>query len=403
MASTAASAAIEPSFNDMIIASDIIDTIRSEERAIDFELSFNERRKTFIERMKEEKRKAGVEVSDDVVEAAVDRFLEQRLVFKPMPSGVGRVMASLYVRRNRYLRNTAIALVTAGLGVAACKIGYEQLYVKPRIQAQLRAEARKAQAEQQLETRLKVQLPSELKAVYERAVALSAQLADAQAKAEIDQHKTEVDGAIAARDVDSAERGLRAINNVSKRLDQGVSRIRLVGEASQFVAAAAAEQSHFVTVGNRLDTNAKSVLDGKLAAVRGAASSGDPEAYADAKEVYEEASTYILNDLDIRIVNRDGVRIGVERDHTKHYLVVEAVIAGTSEVATAEVSNEENGAISRVPYWAVRVPDKVYNKVGRDYEDNGIVDNDDAGFKLKGSLAIEWHMQTVNGRSITDW
>lgn len=402
MAAMTAASNVDPSFNDMIIVSDIIDTIRADDRLVDIELSAEDRRKALIQRLKEQKQKEGVDVSEDVIAAAVDRLNEQRFAFKPMKPGFNRALATLYVRRSRYMRNTAIAVCMAVVGVVGWRIGYDQLVVKPRIAQEQRMAAEKAAVEKELQTSLAVRLPSQLKAAYSSAQNAATEAGDSQAVAEINSRKTEVEGAIAARDVRSAERGIGSIRDIEARVLQRRERKAFVDRANAIVDEANAARDRYLAAGNRLDSDARATLDRRLSVIREAAERGDVEGFSLATRAYTDLVTYAENDAEIRIVNRRGVRAGVEKNNGRYlYLIVEALVGG--KPVPVDIGSIEDGNSEIVPYWGIRVSQRQYNKVLADYSDDKIIDNAVAGFKPKGSLAVQWRIDTVNDQAITRW
>jgi hypothetical protein len=464
-----------PSFGDMLSVSDIIDTIRAEDRAVDFELGAEDRRKALIQRVKEQKAKEGVQVTDDVIAAAVERLDQQRFTFQPMKSGVNRALATGYIRRGRYFRNSAIALGVVVIGTVGYNVGYDQLVTKPRQATIARELAAKEEAARKLETDLTVRLPAELKAAVSSAVVAADRVGDTQAKANIDSRNTEALGAIAARNVQSAERAIGQISDieidmrnkeqVAKQLAQALavlpsqlkaaytsafavasavsdrqavseiearntegqgaiaarnidgaqraisglaaieSRLRQVQVRQQLVAEAASfvseQQASLVRSGGRFDDGAQTALNRRLGLVSDAADEGNAQQMREAMTSYKNLVTYAQNEAKIRIVNRRGVRAGVERDGTRWYLVVEAMVGG--KAVPVEIGNKEDGIAQTVPYWGIRVSKRQYDRVLEDYQDDKIIDNDKAGIKPKGSLDVRWSLDTIDNQTITRW
>ena len=97
---------------------------------------------------------------------------------------------------------------------------------------------------------------------------------------------------------------------------------------------------------------------------------------------------------------------GVWRSHTElddvrnHYLRVRAVAPDGTRVPVV-VRNEEYGTTAEVTEWAERVPKEVYDRVGADKKDNGIIDDDDFGFKRRGFVTAERRYEDLG--QITEW
>lgn len=477
MAASSASGA-SPSFGDMLGVSNIIDDIRASDRVVDFELGAGERRKALIQRLKEQKAKEGVVVKDDVIEAAVEQYEERRFTFTPMKSGANRLAATAYVRRGRYLRNTAIAAAVLVVGTVAYNVGYDQFVIKPREAAIAREAAAKEAAARELETALTVRLPAELKAAVSSATVAADRVSDVQAKADIDSRNTEALAAITARNVAGAETAIRqigtietsmrwkeqrvqqvaaklaiqpsqlqaaytsakalavavsdnlAVTDIESRNTEGLGAIaaknvegaqqaiaaigvieshlrqvqaqkQLTGEAANFVADADASLSRYVNSGNPIDDVARTTLTRRLSLITEAAEDGDGQQMRQAMTSYKNLVTYVQNEAKIRIVNRRGVRAGVERDGTRWYLVVEALVGG--KPVPVEVGNKEDGIAETVPYWGIRVSKRQYTKVLDDYSDDKIIDDDRAGTKPKGSLDVNWTLDAIDNQTITHW
>ena len=89
------------------------------------------------------------------------------------------------------------------------------------------------------------------------------------------------------------------------------------------------------------------------------------------------------------------------RDNIRNnYLVVRALDADGRAV-TVPIRNEETGATRRVSEWGERVPQEVYDRVAADRQDNGIIDDEEFGFKRRGFITAERRYPDVG--QITEW
>ena len=89
------------------------------------------------------------------------------------------------------------------------------------------------------------------------------------------------------------------------------------------------------------------------------------------------------------------------RDNIRNnYLVVRALDADGRAV-TVPIRNEESGATRRVSEWGERVPQEVYDRVAADKQDNGIIDDEEFGFKRRGFITAERRYPDVG--QITEW
>ncbi|TLX15884.1 DUF6384 family protein [Rhizobium sp. MHM7A] len=388
---TALASAHSPSFNDLIVASDIVDTIRNDERLIDHELGSEDRKKALKARLKDMYKAQGMEVSDAVIEEAVQRKDAERFIFKPMKAGVSRFLWTSYVRRNKYALRLSVAVGVVVLGVVGYNAAQYQFVEKPALEAA-----------RHLELQLAEVLPNRLKAVSEDALASATRLQDEVSKSEIAAQQTIVNSAIRARDAFAAENGIKAIDELGRTLKETEARRTRLASAKQIIDAEAAK-----VAGLSVDANAREALNLKLHSISLAAESADASSLKSAIRNYTTTLNYVQSTYDIRIVDREGERSGVWRyweptGEKYYYLVVEAVDR-TGRVQSVDVKNVENGRTYNASTWAIRVPQRTYEKVGADKQADGVVDNTKAGVKPAGSIDIRWDLPTINDQRITSW
>ena len=91
---------------------------------------------------------------------------------------------------------------------------------------------------------------------------------------------------------------------------------------------------------------------------------------------------------------------GNARDVRNHYLLVQAL--GTDgEPVPVTIRSEEDGETRRVRQWGERVPQEVYDRVAADRADNGIIDDEEFGFKARGFVTAERRYADIG--QITEW
>src|SRR5262249_37886064 len=106
MAETAVKEA--PPLNDLMLAMDVVDTLRHGEALVERELSAEDRRTRMIERLREIYRQQGITVPDRVLAEGVAALEENRFVYKPRTGGLSFALARLYVRRGEIGRRVGI-------------------------------------------------------------------------------------------------------------------------------------------------------------------------------------------------------------------------------------------------------------------------------------------------------
>ncbi|MGE0120619.1 MAG: DUF6384 family protein [Dongiaceae bacterium] len=161
-------AAAPAKLDDLMLAMDVVDTLRHRERLVERELNEEVREEQLIERLRDLYKSQGIEVSDAIIAQGVAALKESRFVYTPPPPSLGRSLATLWVKRATYGKWLAGALAVLVLAVAAYQLGV----VRPREQA---AEA----------TRLELTetLPRQLTAAHE-AVAAEARVPAARERAD---------------------------------------------------------------------------------------------------------------------------------------------------------------------------------------------------------------------------
>jgi hypothetical protein len=96
--------------DDVMIAMDVVDTMRHREDLVARELNEAGREQELIGRLKEIYRQQGIEVPDHVLAEGVKALRESRFTYSPPPPGWKRTLLTLWVKRDRYSRVGGIAL-----------------------------------------------------------------------------------------------------------------------------------------------------------------------------------------------------------------------------------------------------------------------------------------------------
>jgi hypothetical protein len=293
----------QPPLDDVMLAMDVVDTLRRRDRLVKQELDLTGREEDLKERLRKIYAAQGMEVPDHVIEQGVAALKEERFVYKPPPEGLATRLARLYVRRDRWGKWALGGLAAPVLAWA----GYWFTFTLPD-----------------------ASLPQNLTEAHWEVTALAAD--DHAARAAADGELGAGQAALRAEDTDGARAALRRLQDL------------------------------------------RAVLD----------------------------SEYRL-----RIVNRPGERSGVFRipdvnsTASNYYIVVEG-LDGAGKPVKVPIKSEETGLTEVVTKWGLRVDEKVYNAVGRDKKDDGIIEKDRFGTKRRGHLIPDYEMPTTGG-AITRW
>ena len=101
--------------DDVMLAMDVVDTLRSNKRLVERELSSESRDAELIERLREIYAAQGIEVSDTILLEGVEALKRQRFSYESPPPGFATFMARIYVKRTKWGRPLAIGGVVLAL------------------------------------------------------------------------------------------------------------------------------------------------------------------------------------------------------------------------------------------------------------------------------------------------
>ena len=127
MAETVLAGGKPQTLDDIMIAMDVVDTLRHREDLVRRELSEEDREAELINRLREIYRDQGIEVPDRVLADGVKALKESRFVYTPPPSGWKRTLLTVWARRETFGKRAA---ALAALVVASFT-GYHVLVTRP--------------------------------------------------------------------------------------------------------------------------------------------------------------------------------------------------------------------------------------------------------------------------------
>lgn len=131
----------EAPLEELMVAMDVVDTIRHRQLIVDRELDTAGRRTRLLERLREIYTAQGIEVSDTALEAGVAALEKERFAYTPVSGGFPAALARLYVRRDRWLKPFLALLGIALLGAAIwyATVTLPQNRLETRLPAQIEA------------------------------------------------------------------------------------------------------------------------------------------------------------------------------------------------------------------------------------------------------------------------
>lgn len=374
------------SLSETLLAMDIADTIRRDDRMREFEITDGDRRRAAIERLRKAYEAQGDVVSDNVLERAIVKLDEERFVHKTMGRGPRRAFWTAFVRRGRYYRNTAAAVAVWAVAYGGWTFGYDQFVTKPRLEA-----------ERRLAIQIEEVIPRNLASTVEYASGFAKRLGDNAAIERIDSQRKSVEASLAARDAEEAERGILTIRAVGQELKHREDGVRLVAEADAITEG---------PISKATDADARAALVDIASQMRDAALRGDQAAYTKAADRFKSFAGYILTPYKIQIVDRAGTPAGVEITHNESgtkawYQVVEAV-SPSGTIYPLEIKDRQTGKIRTVPAWGIRISYDVFLKGKKDKLSDGVIDDNIAGLKPAGTMKINWNFDT-DGQTLNEW
>jgi len=180
--------------DEVMLAMDVVDTLRHRERLIERELGAEEREQQLKERLREIYAGQGIEVSDAVIEQGVRALRENRFVFRPPEPGLRRSLAVLYVTRHRWGKPVGVTVAA----VAVVLLIYQLAIRGPALR--------------EIE-----ELPQRLEAAQQAVLAVAAA---PEAREQARSLAAEGDAALERRDYDEAREAVAELAALRARLEQ---------------------------------------------------------------------------------------------------------------------------------------------------------------------------------------
>lgn len=189
--------------DDVLLAMDVVDTLRHREQLVMSELDAGAREAALLARLKEIYAAQGIDVPESILKEGVKALEEKRFMYAPPKPSLGVSLAKIYIARHRWMMPLVLSVIALGSLGAAWHFG---VAVPERQQAEA---ARIELAET---------LPSEIGRLRGEVIALA--LEDA-ARLRADVLKSDGDRAIAAGDT----KGAREARDSLTLLQQDLSAI----------------------------------------------------------------------------------------------------------------------------------------------------------------------------------
>ncbi len=100
---------------EMMLAMDVVDTLRHHQNLVDRELNADARRERMIVRLREIYTAQGIDVTDAMLAEGVRALEEDRFKYSPQKDSLGTSLARLYVNRGVWIKPLILLLVVAAM------------------------------------------------------------------------------------------------------------------------------------------------------------------------------------------------------------------------------------------------------------------------------------------------
>ncbi|MEW4458586.1 DUF6384 family protein [Roseibium algicola] len=105
--------------DDLMMAMDVVDTLRHEEGQVARELKTDERDAAMVERLRQVYASQGIDVPDHILKAGVEDLKRDRFVYSPPSAGFQRTLAMIYISRSTWSKWLAAVVAIVIVCIAA--------------------------------------------------------------------------------------------------------------------------------------------------------------------------------------------------------------------------------------------------------------------------------------------
>lgn len=117
-----------PDLNEVLLAMDVVDTLRHQQSLVDRELGAYDHDRALIEKVRNIYAGQGLTVSDEIIAEGVKALREERFTYRPPQKGFQLTLAHLYVNRGRWIKRGALVIAA----LLAIYLAYQLAVVAPR-------------------------------------------------------------------------------------------------------------------------------------------------------------------------------------------------------------------------------------------------------------------------------
>lgn len=127
----------EAPLSEVMLAMDVVDTLRHREDLVVRELSGEKREAKLISRLRDVYHQQGIEVPDRILKEGVAALAQDRFVYEPNQGGLGRSLAQIYVSRSTWGKPILALMLIIILGLGSYFFAYLPYQENQRARAQI--------------------------------------------------------------------------------------------------------------------------------------------------------------------------------------------------------------------------------------------------------------------------
>lgn len=413
---------------DVMLAMDVVDTLRHQDSLVERALNAEERERALIERVRKTYASQGIEVSDEVITAGVKALKEQEFVYSPAPAGLKTKLLTYWVRRRSVARGSSIVAALAAI-IGGGWYGFVELPENRQLVESVERlnvgilnasvdvktlDQRRVQLGRALKTASAGNVPGAVQAGFKRENAaaenhLNAAARQLEGASELAQSPSAYSadnygrlGGAGQRQLNQQTAALTAVTTALDSAESAIGRLeRMRGLPGELKLLR--DEAIGLAIASEVDQRISSDYDRALASLR----QGDVASAESAADAMKGSIAMLSSEYTLSIVSRPDEMSGVireppnNRSASNYYLVVEALDRSGSPVSVA-VRSEEDGRTRTVSRWGIRVEESLFNRVRADKQDDGIIQNRIVGAKERGFLKPRYQVPT-SGAAITSW
>lgn len=408
--------------SDVMLAMDVVDMLRHEDKLVARALDVKAREQRLVERVKNAYAAQGIAVSDEMIESGVAALKEKEYSYEPAAPGFKTRLLMAWVNRRSIGGGLGAIAVLAGI-IGGGWYGFVE-YPQHRAQAEVvetlnntavlqntdidELVARRGLLTRRWQTLKDNEPEGELGIAFEQmSNTIDNTLARAgnalETAVTLQQAPSLSDDISEARRSvfrDKLKRQQTSINAARQLLAESETAIAAIDKLEQLPATLSLLRSEALdlAVPAEVDRNIEQLYQMANSALK----RGDISAASNGAEELRSLIGQLERAFRLRIVSRPGELSGVIREPpnnqraSNYYLIVEALDSAGQSVRV-NIESEEDGSSATVSRWGIRVNENVFDQIKRDKQDDGIIQQSGAGEKRRGYLDIDYSLPTTGG------